>query len=275
MYALSEHQDLQAFKERLKETRRKSIYKQDQLAEALHFSGRSSISNWESNKSKAVPTLEDFVNLCILLKVDPNYLLGMQDFEVKNDHLIAEETGLSDTGVRRLRGNKEPGRLFDYMLACPEFSELQSRMKQVYHYGIISEAQETTFWPRAWKRIQKAFKEFYRDVFPLDMNADHFAVYVRKEFDWCAEDMDIDRFINSVITENEYQNILFDTPDFESKTDAEKYDILIRDIANTSYDYLMAKPILELAEGEITKLLDSIVKGFLNEEIIKFKRRSK
>lgn len=273
MYDFGDEKDLALFKERLQKARKKKKYKQDDIAEALHFSSRSSVGNWESSNSMALPSLSDFVTVCRLLDVEPNFLLGVGAVESENDQAISEVIGLTQKNVGQLRNQDDTSKFIDFLLSSAELGELLRRMKQICYYEMISEAQETTFTPEALKKIQRAFDAFYRNVFPLDMNVERFAEYVRKEFRWTSDKVSIKDFIAAAITENEYNNILFDHPDFESKSDEEKYEILIRDIAETSYDYMMGKPIIELAEQEITKILGVAVRGYINAEIVKFRSK--
>lgn len=273
MYDFRDNSDLVKFKERLQQTRKNMNYRQDTFAEALHFSGRSSVGNWESMRSNSIPTLENFVAVCNVLQVDPNYLLGVSDFPSEENHAISNAIGLTEENVQQMRDSTETSRFVDFILSSPELKELLYRIKQICYYGMISEAQETTFTPDALMRIQKAYNEFFHNVFPLDMNAEQFAQYIQKEFKWQPEKISIDEYIFSVITDNEYNNILFDHPGFEEKTDLEKYDILIWDIATTSYEYMMGQPIMELAEQEIVKSLNGIVKGYIDSQIQNFKNR--
>lgn len=273
MYDFRDDRDLIKFKERLQQARKDMNYRQDTFAEALHFSSRSSVGNWESVKSNSIPTLENFVAVCNVLQVDPNYLLGVNDFPSEENHAISKVIGIAEDNVLQMRTDKEASSFIDFILSAAELSELLRRIKQICYYGMISEAQETTFTPEALKRIQTAFDEFYRNVFPLDMNIDRFAQYIQKEFKWQPEKISIDKYIFSVITDNEYNNILFDHPGFEEKTDSEKYDILIWDIASTSYEYMLGQPIMELAEQEITKALNGIVKRYINSQVQNFIKR--
>lgn len=273
MYDFRDGRDLVKFKERLQQARRDMKYRQDTFAEALHFSSRSSVGNWESVKSSSIPTLENFVAVCNVLQVDPNFLLGVNDFPSEENHAISNAIGLAEENVQQMRDNKEASHFVDFILSSPELKELLYRIRQICYYGMIAEAQETTFTPDAIMRIQKAYNEFFHNVFPLDMNAERFAQYIQREFKWQPEKISIDEFIFSVISDNEYNNILFDHPGFEEKTDSEKYDIIILDVATTSYEYMMGQPIIELAEQEIAKALNGIVKGYIDSQIQNFKNR--
>lgn len=273
MYDFNDERDLASFKKRLQEARKKKGYTQDDFAEKCMFKSRSSVGNWESPKQPALPDLRDLVKICGLLDVDPNFLLGVSEVESTSDQAISEVIGLSRKNVNQLRTQKDVSRWIGHLMSCAELGELLRRMKQICYYEVLSEAQETTFTAEALKKIQKAFDAFYRNTFPLDMNAERFGEYVRKEFKWSSDKGSIEAFIAGSVTENEYANILFDHPDFACKSDAEKYEILIQDIAATSYDYLMGTPIIELARQEIAKALETVVARYIQAEVEAFRSR--
>jgi transcriptional regulator with XRE-family HTH domain len=275
MFDLNDVNDIVAFKTRLSEIRKRKRFTQDSFAEALHFGDRSRIANWESKKSTTVLKLSDFTTVCKLLDVDPNYLLGVSDIQSSNDKAISDAIGLSCTNVQKLRTCKFTSKFLDYMLSSLEIDELIRRIKQICHYGFVSEAQETTFSHNTLKKIEKAFEEFHREVSPLDMNKELFSEYIRDALPWNRDQVSFDCFIKSTISENEYNNILFEYPDFEEKPDTEKYNVLIDDIAATSYDYMMIRPIVELAEHKILTTLDDIIKKFIHTEINNFKNHNK
>ena len=275
MFDLNDNKDVINFKKRLSETRKQKGFTQDTFAEELHFGDRSRIANWESKKSSTVLLLKDFATVCKLLDVDPNYLLGESNIESNNDDTISQVIGLSYSNVRLLRKKDYNNLFIDYLLSSSELHELINRIKQICYYGFISEAQETTFTPDALKKIKKAFDKFYHEVFPLDMNKDKFAVYLKEEMGWKPEVISINDFINASITDNEYNNILFGYPDFESQPDMQKYMILIQDIAETSYDYMLKRSIIEVSRHEITKVIDNIVSSFIDTEISKFKNKKR
>lgn len=54
--------------------RKKAGFTAAQVAEKLNKQSHSAVTNWENDK--ALPMLDDFVELCILYGVTPNDLLG-------------------------------------------------------------------------------------------------------------------------------------------------------------------------------------------------------
>lgn len=129
--------------------------------------------------------------------------------------------------------------------------------------------------PDALEQITKVFEKFYREVSPLDMNVAKFETCIKNEIPWESKSLKINEFIHSTITENEYNNILFTCPGFETFADSQKYNILIHNIAVTSYDYMTKRSIIELSRLEIIKAFDSIVDEFINTEFLNFKNKDK
>lgn len=64
------------FQERLIQELDNSSLSQKQIAEKLHIR-ESNITNWK--KGENIPSLEVFYNLCVLLEVSSDYLLGLSD----------------------------------------------------------------------------------------------------------------------------------------------------------------------------------------------------
>ena len=63
------------FQERLIEELKNSKYTQKEIAEKLHIS-ESNITNWK--KGECLPSLEIFYQLCLLLDISADYLLGIK-----------------------------------------------------------------------------------------------------------------------------------------------------------------------------------------------------
>lgn len=64
------------FQERLIQELKGSKYTQKQIAQTLHIS-ESNITNWK--KGANIPSLEIFYQLCLLLEVSADYLLGIEN----------------------------------------------------------------------------------------------------------------------------------------------------------------------------------------------------
>ena len=64
------------FQQRLSQELKNSKSSQREIAEKLHIS-ESNITNWK--KGENVPSLEIFYQLCVLLDVSSDYLLGISD----------------------------------------------------------------------------------------------------------------------------------------------------------------------------------------------------
>lgn len=58
--------------ERIKQLREKNNIQQIDMAHILGFNNNSTISNYETNKSK--PNIDRFIEICKLLETDANYL---------------------------------------------------------------------------------------------------------------------------------------------------------------------------------------------------------
>lgn len=274
MFDLSNDSGVVQFKKRLAETRKSRGLTQENLAISLNYD-RSRITGWERINSTGLMSLSNFVSVCKLLDVDPNFLLGASDLENVKEQTISEEIGLSSSNVRLLKNDKFLCKFINHLLSSTKTNDFMHHMKQICHYEYLSEALDTTFTPNALLLINKSFAKFQQETFPLDMNIETFSKYIRSAFAWNPQKVEVNDFINSMISENEYQNIIFEYPDFQNKKDSDKYEILIENISKTSFNYMMSKPFIDLAEYEVTKMLNFIVKDFIHHDTENFKGRNK
>lgn len=67
------------FKDRLKELRKLNHLLQRELAEKINVS-KYHIYNWEKGRSE--PSLQDLINLAIILNTTSDYLIGKDDIEI-------------------------------------------------------------------------------------------------------------------------------------------------------------------------------------------------
>lgn len=65
--------DIEKFPERLKKVRENAKISQTALSKKIYVA-RVTIARWESGTS--TPSIEDLARLCIVLSVNPEYLLG-------------------------------------------------------------------------------------------------------------------------------------------------------------------------------------------------------
>lgn len=272
MYSFDDINDKLRFKDKIKNGRNQMGLSQDEFAAELGFKTRTSLANWES-ASGPLPTLEQLVKICRVLKVDPNYMLGETDFTSQNDHTIAQAIRLTDNNVRKLRTSTADSRLIDHLLSSAEWPAVLQRIKQICYNSVLAEVPENCFQPKAWDRIQKAFDRFYLETFPLDMNQERFKEYLHREFRWHQNHLETDELISMIIVECEVSNFYAAYPDFNQKGTAERIDILIDDIAAKCYDHLMGRHIIELAELELSKSLSRIVSSFITAEAEDIKAR--
>lgn len=279
MYNLYDTYDgkaIENFKKRLSKARKEKNLTQKEFAKKLSI-GRTSIVNWENYKSNinTLPTLSTFTKICIILDVDPNYLLGVSEIKCENDDEISKATGLSVDNIKLLKENKYCNGLIDYFLSSDEASNIIERIKKICYLEYISQALETSFSKNICNKIDKAFSKFSEEVFPLDMTKNKFIDYLRKEIVLKSNE-DIDYFIRESITESEFNNVIVNIyDDFESHTKEEKYNILIEYIAECAYDYKMSSSNIELSKYKISTSIFNIVDKYIESKVSNFKKSNK
>lgn len=276
MYNLNDIQDIKAFKLKLTETRKEKKLTQEKFAEELHLC-RTTVVNWENCKKNinTLPTLLTFTEICNLLKVDPNYLLGVSEFDSQTDHAISETIGLSIENVKLLKENRYCNRLIDYFLSSDEAITIIEKIKKICYLEYISQALETLFSKNICDKIDKAFNKFFEEVFPLDMTKDRFIEYLKKEIALKSIE-DIDCFIKASITENEFDNIIVNVfNNLESLSKEEKYNILIEYIAECAYDYKLSCSNIELSKYKIATSIFNVVDKYIDSTVTDLKNSNK
>lgn len=275
MYGFNDTQNVINFKKRLSAVRHERGYTQETFAEVLGDNSRSRVSNWESTKSPTVVPMYEFPGICELLEVDPNYLLGFSDDISESDTAIAQRLHISLGNVYMLKNNEFIGRFINSLLSSDEIHDLIHNIQRVAMQGFFSESLEKTFSPYALTQLYRAYQNFRKEVFPLDMDVVAFSYYIEKELPWKQEKQSFKEFLNSVIIDERYYEMLSSNSEFMSKDDHEKYIILMVEIAKASYKHLNGSPIIELAEIEISNLLSKMIHNFIQKEVIDFKNRDK
>ena len=263
---------LKTFRTRLAELRNHKKISQAELAKLLNYESRATIANWESDGPKStLPPVDIFLQLCNIYGVDPNYLLGFDTIPSKNNYALSESLNISVENVRQLRNDSNKGIFIDNLMTSlmptddKENKDLfLNRIRQICHYEILNDLMTTTFTSDALPKIRKAYNSFYQNTFPLDMSAEVYKKFLPKQIPMPKTPMS--EFVKNIVTENEYNNILWSYPDFEEKSEIEKYNILIDDIADKSYDYFMGQHIVELAKKEVTNMLEAAVNEHIRKE---------
>lgn len=271
MFDLKDNDDIIQFKKRLSSLRTGHGYTQDTFADKLGDSNRSRVANWESKKSTTLIQLHDLPLVCTLLDTDPNYLLGFSNDISEDNTTIANKLHISPNNVQLLKNNAFIGKFIDAFLTSNEFNDLICNVQRVVVQGFFSESLEKTFSPYALTQLYNAYYNFREEVFPLDMNAVLFSYYVEKKIKWNRDRHTFEEFVNSIIIDKRYYDMLSTNPSFMSKDDSEKYTHVIVEIAKASYNHLNSNTVIELTELKIKNILDKIAKDFIQQEICDFK----
>lgn len=272
MFNLNDISGIALFKERLAKTRKEKGFTQEQFAKKLHTGERSRISNWENSNNSRLLHLSDFSLVCKILDVDPNYLLGVSDDQCTNDKEIADTLHISTDSVKILREEPYIGTLIDYFLSADKFNSLLLKIRHAcvngyYYVGTLEEI----FSSNALSKIQKAFNHLFEEISYLDMTPELFAAYLSSEFHWNQKKYDFFKFLDSLIIEPKYHEMLANDVTFMELSNDDKFDVLMHDIANSSYEHLLSNATTELSIQSISNIVNQILSNFIEDDISKFK----
>lgn len=87
--------------QRIREERRKQNLTQDEFKDKIFISSRQTIARWESGR--VLPSMADFLAMCILFDCDMGYLLCEHDCKTRTATDIQAETGLSESAIVNLQ----------------------------------------------------------------------------------------------------------------------------------------------------------------------------
>lgn len=275
MYDFNDANSIKAFKKGISTARKGKNMSQQELAEALNDNDRSRVANWESQKSKTVPKTQDIPTICEILGVEPNYLFGFSNISSEDDLAISEATHLSINNIKTLRDSIPISNFINNMLENSRFDQLMKQINRICINGFFSESLESTFSASAISKLEKAFHNFSREVFPIDMDVESFIPYVKKAFPWKEDTESIDEFVRSVVINPAYYEMLETNPIYQKQTMQERYMELISDFSRASFKHLMGNQVAELAEYEVTKIVSEIIKDHINTTVKEFKNRDR
>ena len=104
MYKNIEHLDTKEGRlevsERIRELREAKGLTQDELAEALGYQNRQTVTKWETG---TLPTMDALKKLCVFFNISSEYILGLTRYSHVENEQISELTGLSDESIEVLR----------------------------------------------------------------------------------------------------------------------------------------------------------------------------
>lgn len=276
MYNLNDTNDIINFKARLSKARKSKYPSQEKFAEALGYTDRSRVANWESQKSGTLFHLCDFTKICNLLDVDPNYLLGVSDDKSTNDKEISNAINISAENVTMLRNHPYTGHFLNFILSSDKLKQLLKNIEEIYLYHINPSSMplDKIFSPLAYQRLKKAFYKYQKETFPLNMNETSFSKHVENAFPPNPKEKSFFDFVKDIVIDKRYYDMILSHPDFDSQTDSERYENVIYDISHVSYKYLITEQKIEISEQQVSQIFAQIIKDFIDSEIKSFKNRS-
>ena len=115
------------FKNRLSKARKGIGMTQAKVCESINLSNRSTLSNFESKKMERLPSLDEFVDLCDLYNVDPNYLLGFDEVRNFTVKTCCDELKLDENAVITIMKNKMAPILVNELFSGDSYAEIERK----------------------------------------------------------------------------------------------------------------------------------------------------
>lgn len=268
--------NIMEIKERLKEERKNAGLTQRKLAEGIHIcrsgdnsSGRTTLTNWENLNNQTLPNLLSLIDICNLLEVDMDYILGASNIQSQDIKTIADTTHISQETVRTLQNNPEYGSFLDSFVNDDLLSEISTRIKQLGVNFVLEGVIKTSFTPHFINTIRRTFNNFYFTTFPMDISSEKFVSYLTDKFPY-SDKFNPDEFIeNNFVDDGKlfvYNNCKNGKDEFYSLHSYEKYKHIISSISEISYDYFMSLQNVELSKQRLNTMLSQIIDNAIEKE---------
>ncbi len=256
-------------KRKIKDIRKQKGISQAKLAEGIHVgdnqSGRTSVTNWESEKNTTLPNLLSFLEICDYFGVDCDYLLGRSPIKSQDNAAIAEAIHISEEGVMLLRENPKYGTLIDFLVHLPALSEITNRLYQLSYIDFFEDVMNTSFSPELKQIAVKSFDKFQNHVFPMYMTSATYEMYLKKEIPF-TKDFDGADYLEKYFMEDGKRYIYNSHNDFGTLASPKQYSIIISAIADISYEFLMRRQVVELSKQRVVRMLSDCVEQFIQSE---------
>ena len=169
------------FKNRLSTSRKRIGMTQEKVCESINLGSRSTMSNFESKKMERLPSLDEFVNLCDLYNVDPNYLLGFDEVRNFTVKTCCDELKLDENAVITIMKNKMAPILVNELFSGNSYAEIEQYITWLNYYNKLRDVITTAFTSSFISRLELLFSRYYTSTFPLDYSENTFTRFLKSE----------------------------------------------------------------------------------------------
>ena len=252
------------FKNRLSKSRKGIGMTQEKVCESINLSSRSTLSNFESKKMERLPSLNEFVDLCDLYNVDPNYLLGFDEVRNFTVKTCCDELKLNENAVITIMKNKMASILVNELFSGDSYAEIEQYITWLNYYNKLRDVITTAFTSSFISRLELLFSRYYTSTFPLDYSENTFIRFLKSE-EIFKKYKDIYEFMDKCFLTEARNNLTFSYPDFDNLNEAEQHDAVLSIIALHSYAYLMSRVHFEDVERRLMEQLAGVIRRVSHE----------
>lgn len=98
---------------------------------------------------------------------------------------------------------------------------------------------------------------------------------MKKVFPWNRKKQSIEDFVQSIVINEKYYEMLETNPLYQEQTSDERYETLIYDFSKASIQYLERNQLAELAKYNVANIFSEIVQDYVDVTVNNFKNREK
>lgn len=267
-------------KEKIKEQRERNHITQIDISNKL-YKTRQYFSNIESTKGEnatKLPLLLDFIRICQILNITPDYLLGFQPIENTDVYKVSQYMNMCEESIVQLKNEIKKREFIDYLLKSNELDIILNEIPQLKIETIAYiRPLYTIYTETIIQSMNKHFDEFVTHHFYTDITYNHVrddidSYYTEKQFDY--------QKISLLLTDEglTYYNHLslekydktFDCLDFNTK---KKFflDTFVEDYL----EFKMKEFEHQKRWENIKETLPALINKYIDEKIVEFDQQAR
>ena len=145
---------------------------------------KSTLSQYTNLKKEQLnlPSVDALLSISTVLNVSMDYLLGIELSEQHDITDVHQATGLSSNAIATLKSNREAQLFIDVLLQSDLLTPLLQQIEQLFITDYVSNDIMSAYSNSLTKIIIDSFKEYMKNVSPLDYSSKKYQDYLIQHF---------------------------------------------------------------------------------------------
>lgn len=274
--------DIQDFKVKLNQLRTEKELSQKKMSEGIHITddngniiksfSRTTYINWENTDNNALPGIEFLCELCNFFDVDIDYFLSKNStIKSKDNKAISEAINITEESIGKLKRCSYYGYFIDSLLKEDKLDVIINQIKKLSNSMIIDDVIHTTLTEKFSTQIYNIFNKYYYNVLPIDMCIEDYEKQIGESINF-SKHFDPQSFIDKNFLEDGKNFIYNSTENFDELSQYDKYEKIIKSIAEITYDYFISLQVVELTKQRLTENIYQLVETIVEAQAQQIKQ---